>query len=177
MLDYNVLPPELWQEVVWHLPRSSRRACLSVSRMFHAFALRLVFTEVTIHFGAWETWDAESEEPNQDAEALEDERSCRSFDLLHRIAVDPLFANSIRDLEVHAFKVDGTRGAFETRESLYPVSAFPRSKTSPGCLINSINSMHELTSLIWHGNAPLPTAGVIHALAQSCKLLRHLSVP
>ena len=37
--------------------------------------------------------------------------------------------------------------------------------------------MHELTSLIWHGNAPLPTEGVIHTLAQSCKLLRHLSVP
>lgn len=117
-LNYNALPPELWQEVVCHLPRSSQRACLSVSRAFHALTLRLVFTDVTVYFGAWETWDAESEETNQDqdAEALEDERTSRSFDLLHRITADSLLANSIRELEVHAFKLDGTRGIFEIRE-------------------------------------------------------------
>lgn len=175
--DYNTLPPELWQEVVCHLPRSSQRACLSVSRAFHALALRLVFTDVTVYFGAWDTWDAEAEETDQDANALEDERSSRSFDLLHRIIADPLLANSIRELEVHAFKVDGKRGIFEIRELLFTVSFIPCLKRNSGYLMDAISCMHELTSLVWHGNAPLPTAGVIHTLAQSCKLLRNLSVP
>ncbi|TFY55652.1 hypothetical protein EVJ58_g8111 [Rhodofomes roseus] len=112
--------------------------------------MRLVFSEVTVHFGAWENYE---DEDILHGDELEDERSCRSFGLLNRIIVDPYFASVIRDMEVHTFKLDGVRGAFE------------------------ICSLRELSSFVWHGNAPLPTAAVIESLERSCRQLRALSVP
>ncbi|KZT63443.1 hypothetical protein DAEQUDRAFT_131735 [Daedalea quercina L-15889] len=158
MPDYTWLPPELWQEVIFHLSAPSGRTCLSVSRAFHDFAVRLIFAEVTIFFGSWETWEGEENIP--DADSLEDTRSARSFEVLHRIIVDPAFASVIRDMEVHAFKLDGIRGAFEIR-----------------CLTTAISSLRELSSFVWHGSSPLPTAAILHSLAESCRSLRHLSVP
>lgn len=119
MLSSASLPPELWQEVIYQLPGSSRRTCLAVSRAFHALAIRLVFADVTISFGAWETWDGEDN--ISDADKLEDERSARSFDLLYHISVNPQFASVVRNVEIHAFKLDGVRGAFEIRKCAVPV--------------------------------------------------------
>ncbi|KAH9923061.1 uncharacterized protein B0H18DRAFT_1120586 [Fomitopsis serialis] len=95
--------------------------------------MHLVFSEVTICFGAWETLEGKKPVPDNGNE-LEDERSSRSFDLLYRIIVDPHFASVIRSMEVHAYKVDGGRGAFEIR-----------------CLVIAIGFLRELSSFVWRG--------------------------
>ncbi|KAH9925743.1 uncharacterized protein B0H18DRAFT_1119249 [Fomitopsis serialis] len=159
----SLLPPELWQEVFTCLPEDTTRTCLSVSKVFHDISLRFMFRSVTIFFGAWES--AEAKEDVYDADkvildALEDDRSSMSSAILHRIASDPSFAVIVRSIDVHAYKRDGARGAFER-----------------GCLIEAIHCLHNLRSFTWHGSAPRLTPQVIDALISSCTLLRHFSAP
>ncbi|TFY63500.1 hypothetical protein EVJ58_g3210 [Rhodofomes roseus] len=157
------LPPELWQEVFTWIPQDTARTCLSVSKYFHGLALRVVFRNITIFFGAWESAQAKEEVYQADKheyDVLEDKRSSMSSAILHRISHDPSFAAIVRAVDVHAYKRDGARGAFER-----------------GCLIEAIHCLHNLRSFAWHGVAPSPTPEVIEALASTCTLLRHFSAP
>ncbi|KAH9830574.1 uncharacterized protein C8Q71DRAFT_358930 [Rhodofomes roseus] len=158
------------------LPRPSRRICLSVSRAFHDIALSLVFYEFTICFGAWESY---TDAGYIQGDKLEDERSSRSFDLLYHIIVDPHFASVIRDMEVHAYKVDGERRAFEIRECMHlnwnrtMRNLRPVPRLFGDCARLSAQSL--LVHLARHG--PQPTVAIIDSLARLCRSLRHLSVP
>lgn len=118
-LGMSSLPPELWQEVFAWIPQDTARACLSVSRSFHGLALRVVFRNITIFFGAWESAEAKEsvyQAEKREYDVLEDERSAMSSAILHRISHDPSFAAIVRAVDVHAYKRDGARGAFERGE-------------------------------------------------------------
>ena len=90
---HGMLPPELWVVIIEHCTRASQRTCLSLSRAFHRRTLPLLFREVIVSFGAWESWVAEEQfDAAEDAlplRQLDEARSERSFNILRRITLDP----------------------------------------------------------------------------------------
>lgn len=115
--DHELLPPEVWVVVIEHCTRASQRACLSLSRAFHRRALPLLFREIVVSFGAWESWVAEEQLDTTDdirhLQQLDEARSSRAYDILRRITLDPSFAGVIRSLEIEAYMRDGSRGVTE----------------------------------------------------------------
>lgn len=114
---HGMLPPELWVVIIEHCTRASQRTCLSLSRAFHRRTLPLLFREVIVSFGAWESWVAEEQfDAAEDAlplRQLDEARSERSFNILRRITLDPSFAAVIKSLEIEAYMRDGSSGVFE----------------------------------------------------------------
>ena len=115
--NHELLPPEVWVVIIEHCTRASQRTCLSLSRGFHRRTLPLLFREVIVSFGAWESWVAEEQLDAMDdilsLQNLDEARSVRSYDILRRITLDPSFAGVIRSLEIEAYMRDGSRGIFE----------------------------------------------------------------
>lgn len=98
-------PPEIWDNVLRALPHSGRRTCLSVSRLLHDVAQRLLFQSLAVDFGIWETLKPGNiETDNGDSpDDLLAHAARRTNGLLTRIARDPAFAQVVRQLTVHSF--------------------------------------------------------------------------
>jgi hypothetical protein len=75
------LPAEIWGIIVEHLPRSSQRSCLSVSRSFHDLAMRPIFSTIDLYL-------------HPESHAL---------DILDRVANDREFAMLVKKLAVVAY--------------------------------------------------------------------------
>ncbi|EPS93183.1 hypothetical protein FOMPIDRAFT_1056208 [Fomitopsis schrenkii] len=164
IFDHELLPPEVWVVVIEHCTRASQRACLSLSRAFHRRALPLLFREIVVSFGAWESWVAEEQLDTtadiRHLQQLDEARSSRAYDILRRITLDPSFAGAIRSLEIEAYMRDGSRGV-----------------TEKCCLNEAIQHLPNLESFFWNGCTPSPSLEMLDALAESCPRLQDLALP
>lgn len=108
------LPVEMWTDIVQYLPPSRRRDMLRVSRLLHDIALRLVFSTVKIYFmhGDPVFYMLNTENERYVVETS-DYLLNRSWEILHCIITNPIFANVVKTLSVHAF-TDGP-AVFEQR--------------------------------------------------------------
>ncbi|KZT63446.1 hypothetical protein DAEQUDRAFT_733822 [Daedalea quercina L-15889] len=164
-LDVDVLPPELWQHVLEHLPHPDQRSCRLISHAFHGLATSLVFARVVVNFGDWDLWDKfdRHEEENPAAVELaaqkEAEQSAKSLGILESVVENGWFAGMVRCLEVHAFEIH------------------ERDTTLMGRLTNAIRSLRNLHSFVWHGEDPSPSLDLIITLSTSSTSLRLLSLP
>ena len=98
-----VLPPELWNLVIDHLPKEDKQTCLLISRQFYGITLPILFSHITISFGLWH---AGSYMEYSTLVGLEEEatsRNLRTFDLLFHIATTPSFGMVIKTVYVEAF--------------------------------------------------------------------------
>ncbi|KAH9926920.1 uncharacterized protein B0H18DRAFT_1004486 [Fomitopsis serialis] len=66
----------------------------------------------------------------------------------------------VRVLEIEAYMQNGSGGVFENC-----------------CLIEAIQCLPNLERFLWMGCSPLPSLGVVDALAASCPRLRGLMLP
>ncbi|TFY68495.1 hypothetical protein EVJ58_g961 [Rhodofomes roseus] len=100
---HELLPPEIWMNIIECCPKASQRRCLSLSRAFHDRTIPVLFRKVIICFGAWELWVADRR-GDEDAKEkpvgeLDKTRSMRSYHLLRRIMRDASFATAVKTVE------------------------------------------------------------------------------
>jgi len=106
MMVKTQLPAEVWSCIIELLPPSQQATCLSVSRLHHDLAARLLFSIIKIYF----TWRLSGL-----AEAEETFLMLRSWELLDNIICDRRFAAVVRKIVVYSSLADGEM-IFERRE-------------------------------------------------------------
>ncbi|KAH9839834.1 uncharacterized protein C8Q71DRAFT_721653 [Rhodofomes roseus] len=114
---HELLPPEIWMNIIECCPKASQRRCLSLSRAFHDRTIPVLFRKIIICFGAWELWVADRR-GDEDAKEkpvgeLDKTRSMRSYHLLRRIMRDASFATAVKTVEVEAYMRDECESVFE----------------------------------------------------------------
>ncbi|KAI0691571.1 hypothetical protein C8Q76DRAFT_254057 [Earliella scabrosa] len=146
------LPYELWEQVIRHLPRSDRRACLMISRLVHDVALPIIFSRLTIFFGLWQFADdpvrlAYRQWSQRDAHAMRQTQNSKA--VLRHIARAPEFAQVVREMSVAAFSV----GHFEDEHA---------------CLLEALPCLPNLASFSYYGSRPPLEADILGALRSFC---------
>ena len=169
----DTTPPEIWRAIISYLPRETARECLLVSRMFHAFAVALLFSTLRLRFGSWQVEYGFTDEPP------EEDSACRSCCILLRIIADPVFASYVKHLQIIAFP--GHDAAFEICWSL-PLFCcmLPLTSTwATGCLTRAIGCLHNLRTLEWrtHQYNMIATAELLETLVGSCSSFERLVIP
>ncbi|EMD36563.1 hypothetical protein CERSUDRAFT_124336 [Gelatoporia subvermispora B] len=156
------LPPEIWDNVLSLLSPADRRTCLFVCRPIHDFVLRLLFTTVTLNFGAWENHQFTSQDweidVRQTREELADYRSAMAWEKLRHIKQCSVFGGMVRKLIVNAYAPGN--GVFER-----------------SCLIEALAFLPNLRAFVWRGESPRMCADLVESLATNCPILEELSVP
>ncbi|KAF7315522.1 hypothetical protein MIND_00067500 [Mycena indigotica] len=119
-----MLPVELYAEIAQSLPAHHLKKLLSVSRLLHDVALRLLFSTVKIYFmhGEHGYYMLNTENERYVVETSEF-CSNRSWEMLLHIITTPAFARVIKTFSVHAF-TDGPQ-IFEYRTLALALSAMP----------------------------------------------------
>ncbi|KAJ6593413.1 hypothetical protein B0H19DRAFT_1090212 [Mycena capillaripes] len=152
----KTLPVELWTEIVHYLPSS--RTMLRVSRLLHDIALPLLFSTVKIYFMHGEPgFFMLNTENERYVRETSDFLLHRSWEILHCIITNTLFANAVKTLSVHAF-TDGP-AVFEQRT-----------------LAQALHSLTNLRSFHYFGDCPDFSAVAAH-LPKSLRSLRIQSMP
>ncbi|KAH9829828.1 uncharacterized protein C8Q71DRAFT_389554 [Rhodofomes roseus] len=161
---HELLPPEIWVDVIGYCNKASQRTCLSLSRAFHSHTIPILFREIIIWLGAWEAWVADEQVDGPEKVALYDEldetQSLRSYDLLRRITLDASFAKVVKAVEVEAYMKDGSRVVYEKC-----------------CLTEAIRCLPNLESFCWNGCSPSPSLEAFNALVATCPRLQNLALP
>ncbi|KAJ7647708.1 hypothetical protein FB45DRAFT_894215 [Roridomyces roridus] len=152
------LPVEMWTEVVRFVPPAHRRALLGVSRTLHDIAIRFLFATIKIYFmhGDPVFYMLNTENERYVVETS-DYVLNRSWEILHHIITNPLFARVIKTISVHAF----TSGpaVFEYRT-----------------LAQALHSLPQLQAFHWFGDCPDFSTVATH-LPRTLKYLRIQSMP
>src|SRR5688572_3898231 len=95
------LLPELWAQIICHVPQFEQPKLLGLSRMFHDIAACLVFSAVKVYIIGGDSAYALLNTTHGD---FKDEATTklmtRSYQLLRRMATDPSFARIVRSLTV-----------------------------------------------------------------------------
>ncbi|KAH9925734.1 uncharacterized protein B0H18DRAFT_1007946 [Fomitopsis serialis] len=169
------LPPEILAQIIDLTPREVRPVCLLLSRMLHDLVVPLVFSSVTVEFGAWEySYHDEADDDDEDEDddvhfnssgipgLAKEGRSSRSIDILKHIMEDSNFARVVKKLEVRAY---------EPRENLRG-SAFDLR-----CLMLATYHLCNLHSLVWYGECPTPSLEILESLGRTCPLLHEVALP
>lgn len=166
----DTTPPELWRMIIGHLPRDTAQKCLSVSRMFHAFAAPILFSTLRLRFGSWQI------EYGYAVIAPEEDSGCKSCCILLRIITDPIFASWIKHLQIIASP--GYDATFELCSWFFPCCM--RTLTficATGCVTRAVGCLSNLRSLEWHSKQDmLPTDELLGNLA-SCHALERIILP
>ncbi|KAJ6589934.1 hypothetical protein DFH09DRAFT_976452 [Mycena vulgaris] len=158
MAPMAVLPVEMWTDIVQYLPPSNRLNMLRVSRLLHDIAIRLVFSTVKIYFMHGEPgFFMLNTENERYVRETSDYLLHRSWEMLHCIITQPLFANAVKTLSVHAF-TDGP-AVFEQRT-----------------LAQALQSLPNLQSFHWFGDCP-DFSTVAAYLPKGLRSLRVQSLP
>ncbi|KAJ6491789.1 hypothetical protein C8R47DRAFT_1319541 [Mycena vitilis] len=122
----RTLPVEMWTEIVHYLPNS--RPMLSVNRLLHDIALRILFSTVKIYFMHGEPGFYML---NTESERYVEESSHyflhRSWELLHCIITNPVFGDVVKTMSVNAF-TDGP-AIFEQRALAQALRSLPNLKS------------------------------------------------
>jgi len=158
-----VLPsPEILTQIILLVPRETRRSCLLVSRLFHDLAVTVVFSRITIHFGAWEYWYHNGSHSSETFRPHENRRATMAADILRRITVDTGFARKLRRLGIIAHKHGGSND-----DCVFQLH----------CLSLAVQNLVNVRSLIWYGTRPGPSLEIVEMLAKACPLLCDISLP
>ncbi|CAK5281854.1 unnamed protein product [Mycena citricolor] len=152
-LPMSQLPVEIWDMIIQNVPQHHRPTLLGVSRLFHEIALRSVFSTVKIFLVHGEPGllmlNTESERYVED---VSDHRFNESWDILHCIITNPLFASVVRTMSVHAF-TDGP-AIFEQRT-----------------VAQALRAMPHLQSFHYFGDCP-DVSAIVSALPKQLERLR-----
>lgn len=105
--DWLRLPSEVWYKIVHLLSDYDTRECLQACRYLHDIAVRRVFRNITLEFGAWENLKPAYNPTNELAQTLEQRSLARSTAIAQHIQRSPLFASIIRKIEVRSFESPG----------------------------------------------------------------------
>lgn len=112
------LPPEVWSQIVLNIPSSHVSPLLHVSRMFHEFAIAILFSAIKIYFigghSALQMLNTFHEDFVQDTV---EKLMTTSWALLRHITRLPSFAKVVRSITVVAFA--DSQSIFEQRISFY----------------------------------------------------------
>ncbi|KAH9830575.1 uncharacterized protein C8Q71DRAFT_784974 [Rhodofomes roseus] len=161
-LSSNRAPPEIWQEIISHLPRASIRTCRLVSQAFNGLSMGMALSCITISLGIYDptgALNADGLDWNPRADVLE-VQAYRTSAVLDRITSEPSFARGVKRLHVYVFD-----------EGLASTHWIHR-------LVAAIRSLSQLRCLVWiGGDAILPRSQVIDALQTCWPLLGELSIP
>ncbi|KAJ7188761.1 hypothetical protein C8R46DRAFT_1055704 [Mycena filopes] len=122
----NALPVEMWTDIVYYLPHP--RDVLRVSRLLHDIAIRRLFSTVKIYFMSGDLgYVMLNTENDRYVRETSDYILNRSWEMLHCILTNPVFANAVKTLSVHGF-TDGP-AVFEHRTLAQALRALPNLQT------------------------------------------------
>ena len=99
-------PPEVWQEIISYLPKTDIRNCRLVSNVFSCLSTPVLFTSLTITFGAYDCvdkWGSSISVSDKRKEGRAIEQAAQ-LALVDRIASDPPFASLIRSLRICVYE-------------------------------------------------------------------------
>ncbi|KAJ7030017.1 hypothetical protein C8F04DRAFT_1115047 [Mycena alexandri] len=150
------LPVEMWTDIVHYLPHP--HAMLRVSRLLHDIALRVLFSTVKIYFMHGEPgYIMLNTENDRYVRETSDYLHNRSWEILHCIITNSIFANAVKTMSVHAF-TDGP-AVFEHRT-----------------LAQALRALPNLQSFHYFGDCP-EFSTVAECLPKGLKSLRVQSMP
>ena len=122
----QVLPAELWIQIIRELPSHYQRSCLPVSKLFHDISLQCIFTSINVRLGLARDFYIADEDrwcpQNNQEEAEADAAICRSCELLQHIVRSPWsgLALAVRNVSVRAYSYCGEPPPTELLSTSYP---------------------------------------------------------
>ncbi|KAH9950713.1 hypothetical protein B0H21DRAFT_721224 [Amylocystis lapponica] len=153
-------PPEIWHIIFGCLPDPDKRRCLTVSTLFHDFALPFVFRTLHIYFGSWQRLTTRQtnrgSEPDASLRVAEEAQVARTREVLQHIAGNDTFAAVVKKVVVYAYATEDAT-------------------TEQNLLVQAVPSLVNLRAFTWHGSLPEPSKDVVEALASSCPHLDEVS--
>ncbi|KAH9837955.1 uncharacterized protein C8Q71DRAFT_847695 [Rhodofomes roseus] len=96
---HELLPPEIWVDVIGHCNKASQRTCLSLSRVFHSHTIPILFYEIIICSGGRAGKSGTLRRAGRNA----------VIEVVRPPALDASFAKVVKALEVEAYMKDGSR--------------------------------------------------------------------
>ncbi|KAH9829836.1 uncharacterized protein C8Q71DRAFT_862943 [Rhodofomes roseus] len=153
------LPPEVWQIVLSFTTFGTNRNCLSVSKLFHNLAARMLFSSLRIQFGSWRI--ALRCGPGKPSAEESFTNVCKPYDVLLRVINDPVFASYIKHVDILPF------GRMVAESKI-------------GTLTQAVSAMYNLRSFTWHNWNQVymfPSSQLLETLASKCGHLREYKLP
>jgi len=103
-LTRSTFPPEIWSQILKHIPKSYQPQLLHVSSLFHDIVIKLLFASIKIYFiGGPEGLRMLNTLHSDWMEDTAIKLMCKSWELLNHIVQEPRFANVVKSITVIAF--------------------------------------------------------------------------
>ncbi|KAF8806578.1 hypothetical protein BYT27DRAFT_7167997 [Phlegmacium glaucopus] len=152
-LTRSTFPPEIWGQILKHIPKSHQPQLLHVSSLFHDIVIKFLFASIKIYFIGGSKGSRMLNTMHLDwMEEIAGKLMCKSWELLNHIVQEPRFANVVKSITVIAFS-DG-------------LSIFERLGVA-----SSLKALPNLHTFRWIGNGPSFDDTVAKSLPVNLKAL------
>ena len=185
-MPIQVLPAELWLQIIRQIPSDYQRSCLSVSKLLHDISLQCVFLSINVRLGLvrdlyladeerWCPWTSQEK-----AEA--DTAIRRSCELLQHIVRSPSgpLTQAVKYVSVRAYSPDAS-GEVLSMECMGMSVCFFFCAIAQRPHLDTLEqalSVLRLRRFAWYGCHPMPRQQVFEALSTaSCETMEDITLP